>query len=82
MIIFPTCGEEYTGETGVGKAKLRDCVRVYRQLRQPEYQKLKIIWECVVKVPLKSFLYVRCGVLKLTYVGVTKEVSWKNTKQN
>ena len=37
MMIFPTCGEEYTGETGVGKAKLRDHVRVYRQLRQPEY---------------------------------------------
>ena len=43
ITICPTCGEEYTGETGVGKAKLRDCVRVYRQLRQPEYQKLKII---------------------------------------
>ena len=41
-VICPTCGEEYTGETGVGKTKLRDRVRVYRQhIRQPEYQKLK-----------------------------------------
>ena len=43
MIICPTCGEKYIGETEVGKAKLRDRVRVYRQLRQPEYQKLKDI---------------------------------------
>ena len=33
----------YTGETGVGKTKLRDRVRVYRQhIRQPEYQKLNV----------------------------------------
>ena len=43
IIICPTCGEEYTGETGVGKTKLRDRVPVYRQhIRQPEYQKLKV----------------------------------------
>ena len=43
IIICPTCGEEYTGETGIGKTKLRDRVRVYRQhIRQPEYQKLKV----------------------------------------
>ena len=43
IIICLTCGEEYTGETGVGKIKLRDRVRVYRQyIRQPEYQKLKV----------------------------------------
>ena len=42
IIICLTCGEEYTGETGIGKTKLRDRVRVYRQhIRQPEYQKLK-----------------------------------------
>ena len=85
IIICPTCGEEYTGETGIGKTKLRDRVRVYRQhIRQPEYQKLKVEehWERVVKKPLKSFLYFRCGALKLTYVGVTKKISWKNTKQN
>ena len=35
------------------------------------------IWELVVKVPLKSFPYFRCGALKLTYVGVRKEISWK-----
>ena len=43
IIICPTCDEEYTGETGIGKTKLRDRVRVYRQhIRQPEYQKLKV----------------------------------------
>ena len=42
IIICPTCGEEYTGETGVGKTKLRDRARVYQQhIRQPQYQKLK-----------------------------------------
>ena len=43
IVICPTCGEEYTDETGVGKTKLRDLVRVYRQhIRQPEYQKLML----------------------------------------
>ena len=43
IVICLTCGEEYTGETGVGKTKLRHHVRVYQQdLRQPEYQKLKV----------------------------------------
>ena len=43
IIICSTCGEEYTGETGVGETKLRDRVRVYQQhIRQPEYQKLKV----------------------------------------
>ena len=33
----------HTGETGIGKTKLGDRVRVYRQhIRQPEYQKLKV----------------------------------------
>ena len=33
----------YTGETGVGKTKLRDYVRVYQQhIKQPEYQKRKV----------------------------------------
>ena len=42
IIICPTCGEECTGETGVGKTKLRERVRVYRQhIRQHQYQKLK-----------------------------------------
>ena len=41
--ICPTCGETYAGETIIGKAKLRDRVRVYRQhIRQPEHQKLKV----------------------------------------
>ena len=34
IIICPTSGEEYTGETGVGKTKFRD--------RKPEYHKLKV----------------------------------------
>ena len=43
IVICPTCGEEYTSETGVGKSKLRDRVRVYWQhIRQPEHQKLKV----------------------------------------
>ena len=42
-IYCPTYGEEYTGETGIGKTKLRGCVRVYRQhITQPVYKKLKI----------------------------------------
>ena len=41
--ICPTCGEEYASETGIGKIKLRDPVRVYRKhITQPEYQKLKV----------------------------------------
>ena len=43
IIICPTCSEEYTSETGVGKTKLRERVQVYRQhIRQPEYQKIKV----------------------------------------
>ena len=42
IIICPICGEEYTGETGISKTKLRDGVQVYRQhIRKPEYQKLE-----------------------------------------
>ena len=43
IVICSTCGEEYTSETGIGKTKLRDRVRVYRQhIRQPEHQNLKV----------------------------------------
>ena len=43
IIICPTCGEEYTGETGIGKTKFRDRVRLYQQhVRQLEHQKLKV----------------------------------------
>ena len=43
VIICDTCKEEYIGETGEGKTKLRDRVRVYRQhIRQPQYQQLKV----------------------------------------
>ena len=58
IIISPTCSEEYTGETGIGKTKLRCCVGAYRQhisqpehIRQPDYQKPK------VEEHLKSLLY-------------------------
>ena len=43
VIICATCKEEYIGERGEGKSKLRDRVRVYRQrIRQPQYQQLKV----------------------------------------
>ena len=46
LIYAVICGiykEVYIGETGEGKAKLRDRVRVYREhIRQPQYQKLKV----------------------------------------
>ena len=38
VIICPGCNEEYIGETGLGKTKLRERARIYRQhIRQPEY---------------------------------------------
>ena len=71
VVVCPTCSEEYTGETGIGKSKLRDRVQVHRQhIRQPQYQKLKAE---VVKVPLKYFL--RCEALRLNYPGAAKETS-------
>ena len=43
VLICSGCLEEYIGETGVGKTRLRDTVRVYRQyIKQPEHQKLKV----------------------------------------
>ena len=43
VIICPTCKEEYIGETGAGKTKLRDRVRVHReQINHPEYQTANI----------------------------------------
>ena len=43
VVICDTCKEEYIGETGEGKTKLRDRVRVYRQhIRQLQYQQLKV----------------------------------------
>ena len=43
VLICSGCLEEYIGETGVGKARLRDRVKVYRQhIKQPEHQKLKV----------------------------------------
>ena len=42
-MICSGCLEEYIGETGVGKTRLRDRVRVRRQhMKQPEHQKLKV----------------------------------------
>ena len=38
VVICDKCKEEYIGETGEGKTKSRDRVRVYRQhIRKPEY---------------------------------------------
>ena len=43
VIICDTCKKEYIRETGEGKTKLRDRVRVYRKhIRQPYYQQLKV----------------------------------------
>ena len=42
-MICDTCKEEYIGEIGEGKTKLRDRVRVYRQhIQHPQYQQLKV----------------------------------------
>ena len=40
FIICPLCGEKHTSETGVGKTKLRDCVR--QHIKQRKYQKLNV----------------------------------------
>ena len=38
VLICSSCKEEYIGETGLNKTKLRDRVRVYRQdIRQPQF---------------------------------------------
>ena len=53
---------------------IRERARVYRQ---PEYQKLKVeehLRTCGKGI-FKIFPYFRCEALKLTYVGVTKEIS-------
>ena len=43
IVICGTCNEDYIGETGERKTKLRDRVRVYCQhIRQPQYQQLKV----------------------------------------
>ena len=43
VVICDTCKEEYIGDTGEGKTKLRDRVRVYHQyIWQPQYQQLKV----------------------------------------
>ena len=43
VLICSGCLEEHIGETGVGKTRLRDRVRVYRQyIKQPEHQKLQV----------------------------------------
>ena len=43
VVICTGCLEEYIGEMGLGKTRLRDRVRVHRQhKKQPEHQKLKV----------------------------------------
>ena len=42
VVIYSTCNEEYIGETGEGKTRVRCRVRVYQQhICQPQYQQLK-----------------------------------------
>ena len=49
-IICQGCGEEYIGETGKGKTKLRDRVRVYRQrIHDLNYRTIHVekhLWTC------------------------------------
>ena len=81
VVICDTCKEEYIGETGEGKTKLRDRVRVYHQhIKQPRLQQLKV----------EGHLRV-CGYGKLCYKCVHKIQVWgeamkrssrKNLKQN
>ena len=62
VVICDTCKEEYIGETGEGKTKLRDRVRVYHQhIKQPRLQQLKV----------EGHLRV-CGYGKLCYKCVHK----------
>ena len=43
VVICDTCKEEYIGEIGEGKTKLRERVKVYRQhMRQPQYEQLQV----------------------------------------
>ena len=42
VVICSRCNEEYIGETGEGRTRVQDRVRVYRQhIRQLQYQQLK-----------------------------------------
>ena len=43
VVICDRCKEKYIGETGKGKTKLRDKIRVYNQhIWQSQYQQLKV----------------------------------------
>ena len=67
VVICGTCKEEYIGETGEAKTKLRDRVRMYRQhIRQPQYKQSKV----------KGYLRV-CGkgdfrIFPLLQIGFTR----------
>ena len=42
LVICSSCNEEYIGETGEWKTRVRDRVRIYRQhIRELQYQQLK-----------------------------------------
>ena len=61
VLICSGCLEEYIGETGVGKTRLRDRVRVYRQhLKQSEHQKLRNIFKFAEEVLSKYSPFFRC----------------------
>ena len=43
VVICSGCLQEYIAKRGVGKTRLRDRVKVYRQhIQQPEHQQLKV----------------------------------------
>ena len=85
VIICLTCGEKYTGETGVDKTKPRDCVQVYQQhIRQPQYQNLKVeehLRTCG-KGTFETFPLLKMQSSEIDCIGVQKEILWKNIEQN
>ena len=84
IIICRTSGEEYMGETGTGKTKLRP-VRVYQQhIKQPEYQKLKVEEHLRMcgKGTFKVFPLLQMQSCEIDLHKSYKRNFMKNTKQN
>ena len=86
VVICDRCKEEYIGETGVGKTKLRDRVRVYCQhIRQPQYQQLKVeghLRVCVNrKFQIFPLLQMRSHKIQIKDEAMKRGFS-KNSKQN
>ena len=85
VVICGTCKEEYIGETGEGKTKLRDRVRVYRQrIRQWQYQQLKVEGHLRVcdNVEFRIFSLLQMRSQDTNLSEAMKRGSNKNSKQN